>query len=1403
MFQRGERIFTASESSQRSNDDEEEPKWAAPEKLPTYDRLKVPLLKQEKCKSGHHISDQVDVRRIDLEARRNLVDRLVNIVDHDNELFVQKLRERIDRAGITLPEVEVRYEHLNVGAEVYVGRRAMPTLVNASLNMIESILSSFIMYKSKKSSIGILKDVTGIIKPGRMTLLLGPPGSGKTTLLLALAGKLDNKDLKVSGSVTYNGHTMKEFLPQRTSAYISQHDMHNGEMTVRETLDFSVRCQGAGYRKDVLMELERREKTQSIKPDPYIDLFMKAAAIEGQKSSIMTDYIIKLLGLDICADIIVGDEMRRGISGGQKKRLTTGEIIVGPSTTLFMDDISTGLDSSTAYQVVKCLQNIIHAFHYTMVVSLLQPTPETYNLFDDVILICEGKIVYHGPRHSIIEFFEKMGFRCPERKGIADFLQEVTSRKDQEQYWYKKEQPYCYISVEEFSQAFRSFHVGKELFAEVSVPYDRSKGHPAALVRKDYGLPRKELFKACLNREILLMKRSAFIYIFRAIQIAVVATLTMTVFLRTNMDHRSLEDGSKYISLLFFGLINNMFNGVAEAQLTVMKLPVFYKQRDAKFFPSWIYSLSTFITRIPVSLIESSIWVILTYYTVDLAPNPGRFFGQLLLMFNLQQMSLSMFRFIAALGRNRIVVNIIGGFFLLTIFVLGGFIVSRDDIHKWWLWGYWVSPLMYAQNAVAVNEFLASRWGEVGETLLKLRGLFPEEKWYWIGNGALLAYNIFFHILYTLALAYLNPLGMAQITITDTGETINGKNSHIQASGKQSKTEKKGMVLPFKPLSMEFDNVNYFVDMPREMKHHGTPGDRLQLLRGVSGSFRPGVLTCLMGVTGAGKTTLMDVLTGRKTSGYFEGTITISGYPKKQETFARISGYCEQNDVHSPNLTVYESLLFSAWLRLPAEVDMQTREIFVREVMELVELNNLKDALVGIPGVTGLSMEQRKRLTIAVELVANPSIIFMDEPTTGLDARAAAIVMRTVRNTVDTGRTVVCTIHQPSIHIFESFDELLLIKQGGQVIYAGPLGKQSQELINYFEEIDGVPKIPPGYNPATWMLEVTSIPSENHLGVDFAEIYLNSTLYEKTKSIIEELKKPVPGSNDLHFKTRFSQSLWVQAKACLWKQHWSYWRNPQYNAVRFFFTLIGAILLGSLFWNMGSKIEKQQDVFNALGCMYTAVVFLGFINAASVQPVVDIERSVFYRERAAGMYSGLSYAYAQLMMELPYNFVQAIIYCVIIFSALGFQWTAAKFLWFFFFTFFTFLYYTYYGMMTVALTPNTTIAAIVSTAFYGSWMMFAGFMIPRASIPVWWRWYYWANPVAWTLYGTVVSQFGDITTTILTYEGIQIPLKDFLGTYFGFHLDMLPTVACVTVGFSLLFAFVFAHSVCILNFQTR
>ncbi|XP_019425122.1 PREDICTED: pleiotropic drug resistance protein 1-like [Lupinus angustifolius] len=1394
--------------SSREENDEDALKWAALEKLPTYNRLKKGLLT-----TSCGVSNEIDVTDIGFQERQKLLDRLVKVAEEDNEKFLLKLKKRIDRVGLDIPTIEVRFQHLNVEAEAYVGSRSLPSFLNFGTNIVESFFTSLHILKSKKKHMTILKDVSGIIKPRRMTLLLGPPSSGKTTLLLALSGKLD-PNLKVSGRVTYNGYGMDEFVPQRTAAYISQHDVHIGEMTVRETLAFSARCQGVGTRYDLLSELSRREIEAKIKPDPDIDVYMKATAAIGQEESLVTDYALKILGLDICADTLVGDEMLRGISGGQRKRVTTGEMLVGPANALFMDEISTGLDSSTTFQIVSSLRQYVHILNGTAVISLLQPAPETYELFDDIILISDGKIVYQGPCEYVLDFFESMGFKCPERKGVADFLQEVTSVKDQEQYWAHRDIPYRFITVMQFAEAFQSFHIGRRMGDEIAVQFDKSKNHPAALTTNKYGVNKKELLKANFSREYLLMKRNSFVYIFKICQLTLMALIAMTLFLRTEMHRDSLSDGGVYAGALFFTVVMIMFNGMAELSMTIAKLPIFYKQRDLLFYPSWAYAIPSWILKIPITLIEVAVWVFLTYYVIGFDPNVERLLKQYFLLVLINQMASGLFRAIAALGRNIIVASTFGSFALLTFLTLGGFVLSKKDIKRWWIWGYWISPLMYGQNAIVVNEFLGNSWNKltptsnktIGIQILESRGFFTQAYWYWIGIGALIGFMIIFNIVYTLALTYFNPFDKPQATMTQESEGQEVELPFIGNSGRanavmdSSHGKKRGMVLPFEPHSLTFDQIVYSVDMPQEMKDQGAIEDRLVLLKSVSGAFRPGVLTALMGVSGAGKTTLMDVLAGRKTGGYIEGSIKVSGYPKKQETFARISGYCEQNDIHSPHVTVYESLVYSAWLRLPAEVDSNARKMFIEEVMELVELNPLRNSLVGLPGVSGLSTEQRKRLTIAVELVANPSIIFMDEPTSGLDARAAAIVMRTVRNTVDTGRTVVCTIHQPSIDIFEAFDELFLMKRGGQEIYVGPLGRHSSQLINYFESIDGVSKIKDGYNPATWMLEVTTSAQELNLGVDFHDMYKNSELYRRNKQVIAELSNLALGSKDLYFATQYSQSLLVQCLACLWKQHWSYWRNPPYTAVRFLFTTFIALMFGTMFWNLGGKTSNRQDLFNAIGSMYTAVLFLGVQNSASVQPVVAVERTVFYRERAAGMYSALPYAIAQVIIELPYVFAQAVSYGGIVYSMIGFEWTLEKFFWYIFFMYFTLCYFTFYGMMAVAVTPNHHVASIVAAAFYAIWNLFSGFVVPRPRIPVWWRWYYWACPVAWTIYGLVASQFGDITTVMKSED---MSVQEFLRSYFGIKHDFVGVCAVVVSGTAILFAFTFAVSIKVFNFQKR
>ncbi|KAM3267327.1 hypothetical protein P3S67_032499 [Capsicum chacoense] len=1187
-------------SSRIDEDDEEELKWAALEKLSTFNRLRKGLLFGEQGVGAN----EVDIHDLGNQQSKDLIDRLVKVADEDNEKFLLKLRDRIDRVGLELPTIEVRYEHLNIVADAYVGSKVLPTFTNFMTNFLETMLNSLHILPNRKRELTILNDVSGIITPSRLTLLLGPPGSGKTTLLLALAGKLDSS-LKVTG-------------------------------------------------KKILAELLRREKEANIKPNPDIDISMKAAATEGQEANIITDYVLKLLGREICADTMVGDEMIRGVSGGQKKRVTTGEMIVGPCKELFMDEISTGLDSSTTYSIVNTLRQSVQILNGTAVISLLQPAPETYSLFDDIILLSDGQIVYQGPRGDVLAFFESMGFKRPDRKGVADFLQEVTSKKDQQQYWMRRDEPYRFITSIEFAEAYQAFHVGRKLWDELAASYDKSKSHPAALATQKYGIGKKQLLKACIEREFLLMKRNSFVYIFKFTQLLTMALITITLFYRTDMPRGTIDDGEKYVGALFFAVVIIMFNGGSEIALTVFKLPVFYKQRDLLFYPSWAYAIPSWILKIPITFVEVGLWVFLTYYVIGFDPNLQgtgrkrqcrikiRLFKHFLLLILVNQMASGLFRFIGAAGRTMGVANTFGSFAQVLQFVLGGIILSQEMVDM----GLLVFTIYVFYEFNSCDVFDGKTWKHLapngteplGAAVVRSRGFFSYASWYWIGIGALIGFTVVFNICYTLALAYLNPtpFGKPQVMIpedTEDAQTISTEKAHSDSEG-QNNT--KGVVLPFEPHSITFDEVMYSFDMPQEMKDQGATEDKLVLLKGVSGAFRPGVLTALMGVT--------------------------------------------------------------------------------------------------------LSNETRR--------------------------------------TND--------------------------------IYVGPLGRHSCHLIKYFESMPGVTKIKDGYNPATWMLDVTTSAQEMMLGVDFADLYEQSDLYRRNKALISELSIPRTGSQDLHFNSQYSQPFWTQCTACVWRQHWSYWHNTAYTAVRFLFTTFIALVFGTIFWDLGTKVQflsftffgsrgKSQDLFNAMGSMYAAVIFLGIHNSAAVQSVVAVERTVFYRERAAGMYSTLPYAFGLVFIEIPYVLMQSVSYGVIVYAMIGFEWTASKFFWYLFIMYFTLLYFTFYGMMTVAVTPNENVSQIVVYFFHSVWNLFSGFIIPRPRIPIWWRWYYWGCPVAWTLYGLLVSQFGDVQTKLSDDETVE----QFLRRYFGFKHEFLGVVAAVTVAYAVVFAFTFALGIQVFNFQRR
>ena len=405
-----------------------------------------------------------------------------------------------------------------------------------------------------------------------------------------------------------------------------------------------------------------------------------------------------------------------------------------------------------------------------------------------------------------------------------------------------------------------------------------------------------------------------------------------------------------------------------------------------------------------------------------------------------------------------------------------------------------------------------------------------------------------------------------------------------------------------------------------------------QLLNNVSGYAKPGTMTALMGSSGAGKTTLLDVLANRKTGGQIKGKILLNGHPSSPATFSRLAGYVEQTDIHSPTATVIEALRFSCHLRLDRSVSTSTKEAFVLEIMELLELEPIAHSMIGYKGA-GLSTEQAKRLTIGVELVANPAIIFMDEPTSGLDSRAASVVMRAVKNIVATGRTVVCTIHQPSSQLFKLFDNLLLLKKGGETVFFGKLGTNCQNLISHLEGTSPTTlRYNVDENPATYMLNAIGAGVGGERALDFGVAYRQSKLCDEANAELLTLTTPV--GDAFVFEHAFAAGEKTILSMLLKRTFRGYWRSPNYNLTRNLVNVVISFLLGSIYWQ--TEIKDQTSMFSITAAQFLSLAFLGILNFATVLPVISIERAAFYRERAANMYSPRPYNIVIGLVELPF-----------------------------------------------------------------------------------------------------------------------------------------------------------------------
>ncbi|EEY70421.1 ATP-binding Cassette (ABC) Superfamily [Phytophthora infestans T30-4] len=1105
------------------------------------------------------------------------------------QVFHDLLASKLPAAtGRPLPRLEVRFSNLSLSADIAVAddhstKYELPTIPN-------ELKKTLMGPKKKTVRKEILKGVSGRFTPGKITLLLGQPGSGKSALMKILSGRFPmTKNITLEGEVSFNNvprEQLKDRLAQFVS-YVNQHDKHFPILTVKETLEFAhTFCGGKS--------LEQGEGMLNMASSAHKDV----AALE-QVKKIFAHYpevVIQQLGLQICQDTVVGDNMLRGISGGERKRVTTGEMEFGMKYVSLMDEITTGLDAAAAYDIVDTQRSVAHRMHKTVVIALLQPSPELFALFDDVMILNEGELI---------------------GRDIADYLLDLGTKQ---QHRYEVPHPVKQPrSPAEFGESFRLTQMYQETLSIVEAPYDPDLVESAKDIIDPMPAFHQSVFASVMAlqwRALLITYRNQAFVMGKLAMVIIMGLLYCSIFYQFDSTQIAVVMGVMFAAVMFL----SMGQG-AMIPVYISGRAIFYKQRRANLFRTGSYVLATTVSQIPLALAETLIFGSIVYWVCGFASEFKLFVIFEIILF-VSNLAMGMwFFFLAGVCPDANVVMPVGMVSILVFIIFAGFVVTKSLIPDYLIWAHWISPIAEFDVCVYDDVDYCAKYNgmTMGEYYLDLFDFVTEKEWVAYGIIYLLAIYVVFMFLSYLALEYVRYETPENVDVSV--KPIEDESSYILTE--TPKAANKPDVVVELPVGA---HLHYFVPDPHN------PKEQLELLKGINGYAVPGSITALMGSTGAGKTTLMDVIAGRKTGGKITGNIMLSGYEASDLAIRRATGYCEQMDVHSEAATIREALTFSSFLRQDATISDAKKYDSVNECIELLGLEDIADQTI-----RGSSVEQMKRLPIGPQ----PSVIFLDEPTSGLDARSAKIIMDGVRKVADSGRTIICTIHQPSAEVFFLFDRLLLLQRGGQTAFYGDLGDNCRNLIDYFENIPGCIGAGVGHGSTD--------------ATDIVSFFRNSPYNQQLESTMakEGITTPSPDLPEMVFGKKRAANSMTQMKFVVWRYFQMYWRTPTYNLTRMYLAIFLGILFGLIFVS-NDDYASYSGLNSGVGMVFMSSLFNSMAVFESVMPLTCAERESFYRERASQTYNAFWYFVASTLAEIPYCFVSSLLFTVFFYYFVGF-----------------------------------------------------------------------------------------------------------------------------------------------------
>lgn len=1290
--------------------------------------------------------------------------------DFELEEFMREGHFEKRKDGRSAKKVGVVFKNLTVKG---VGASAtfVKTLPQAVLGTfgpdLYRLISRFIPTLQIKSgeTRTLINDFTGVVRDGEMMLVLGRPGSGCSTFLKAIANNRESY-ASVTGDVSYGGipasKQKKNFRGEVN--YNMEDDVHFANLNVWQTFVFA--------------------------------LYTKTKKKARDEIPIIAEALMKVFGISHTKHTLVGDEYVRGVSGGERKRVSIAETLASKSTVVCWDNSTRGLDASTALDYAKSLRIMTDISNRTTLVTLYQAGEGIFELMDKVLVIDAGRCIYQGPASEARQYFTDLGFKAPDRQTTADFLTAVSDPNE------RQFREGCEASTpktpEELEKAFRESRFYKLVEEDIRSyeAYLQETNHTDArefeqAVREDksrtvtkessYTVSFVQQVLACTKREFwLLLGDTTTLYTKLFIIISnglIVGSLFYGQPLTT--EGAFSRGGSLFFSILFLGWLQ-----LSELMKAVSGRAVVARHKDYAFYRPSAVSVARIVADFPVVLVQVCIFALIMYFMNGLDVVASKFWIYLLFVYTTTLCITALYRMFASLSPTIDDAVRFSGIALNLLIIYTGYVIPRTQLlsdYIWFGWLYWVNPIAYSFEAVMANEF-SDRNMECAPNQLvpqgpgidpafqgcslsgaqvnsnSVSGASYLETTYnytradlWRNFGVIIAFAVLYILITIFAtevFSFATSGGGAivfkktkkakhalqkQQTAAATSDVEKGPGGGppevSRESGSTTATEENEALESIS----KSESIFTWQDVEYTVPYQG--GER-KLLNKVSGYAKPGLLIALVGASGAGKTTLLNTLAQRQRMGVVSGDMLVDGSALGLE-FQRGTGFCEQMDLHDGTATIREALEFSAILRQDRSIPRPEKLAYVDKIIDLLELTEMQDAIV-----SSLGVEQKKRLTIGVELAAKPQLLlFLDEPTSGLDSQSAWSIVRFLKKLSQAGQAIVCTIHQPSSQLIQQFDMILALNPGGNTFYFGPVGENGSAVTKYFAD-RGV-HCPPNKNVAEFILETAAKRPKREDGtrIDWNEEWRESQEAQDVLSEINSLKLTRSKSAGAHKKkedeTEFAAPVWTQTTMLTKRLFTQYWRDPSYLYGKLFVAVIIGIFNGFTFYQLGNTVQDMQNRMFSVFLIITipptivnTVVPKFFQNMALWQA----------REHPSRIYGWLAFTTAQVVAEVPIAIVCSVIYFLLWYFPAGLPTDSSAAGYVFLMTMLFWLFMSSWGQWICAFAPSFTVISNVLPFFFVMVSLFNGVVRPYSMLPVFWRyWMYYINPSTWWIGGVLAA----------------------------------------------------------------